>query len=288
MGGSSQVQHLGTIGRLGEVEGGSAAVPRLWERQAGSELRGALGTCFATPPTPPPALAPTHPPVCAAWLGKQQRPPAKSLCSHQSRHLSCGCHKPQVQTAQPPPADPAQGSSPRSHPCRGQADRRRGGLGTSAPQPWGRLGPTGASPEGVVALHHEAAEGSVVAPVEGSRCLGRASNLPDDVPRPPEALLAHQLTAGWGRRGVSSHLQTWGDRVPRLRGAGGASLGDWALTQLSSAAPPPPPPMYSGTPTPLGHHEDPGRWHMQSSQRGAWPSGRPTASRASPRLCAAG
>lgn len=49
----------------------------------------------------------------------------------------------------------------------------------------------GGSPQRVVTLHHEAAEGSVVAPAQGGRCLGRAPDLAHDVPRPPEALLAH-------------------------------------------------------------------------------------------------
>ena len=89
------------------------------------------------------------------------------------------------------------------------------GLGPAPPQPWGCpvLGPTGASPEGLVAVHHEAAEGSIVTPVEGSCCLGRAPNLPYDVPCPPEAFLAHQLSASWGgvgsvvtcRRGGTGH-----------------------------------------------------------------------------------
>lgn len=75
----------------------------------------------------------------------------------------------------------------------------------------------GGSPEGVVTLHHEAAEGSVVAPAQGGCCLGRAPDLSHDVPRPPEALLAHQLAAGWGGKGSAGPppasagpLQMWG------------------------------------------------------------------------------
>lgn len=148
-----------------------------------------------------PALQGTgaHQPVCAAWCGKQQRPPAASLCSHQSHHLSCDCHKPQARTVQPQPVGPAQGSSPHSHPCR---RHRRGQPGTP-------LRATGAgcprnSPERVVALHHEAAEGSVVPTAQGGCCLGCAPDLTHHVPCPAEALLAHQLSASWGGTGVSS------------------------------------------------------------------------------------
>ena len=57
------MQHLGTIGRLGEVEGGNPVVLHLWESQAGSELRGALGTCFAMPPS-----YGTHSPTCMCCM----------------------------------------------------------------------------------------------------------------------------------------------------------------------------------------------------------------------------
>lgn len=43
----------------------------------------------------------------------------------------------------------------------------------------------------MVTLHHEAAKGSVVAPAQGIRRLGRTPDLSYDVPCPPETLLAH-------------------------------------------------------------------------------------------------
>lgn len=218
--GSSQGQHPGTVGGLREVEGGGTAILRLWERQR-PELGGALGTGF--PPRPGPSV---HPPVCAAWLGEQQKPRARSLCSHQSHRPSCGCHKPRAQTARPAPAGPAPGSSPRSHPCRdaGQAwDQPHPAWGQPVPRAQG----PGASPEGVVTLHHEAAEGSVVAPAEGSRCLGRAPDLPHDVPCPPEALLAHQVSARW--RGTGS--ADVGDRAQWLQVVGEPPEGDLALAR---------------------------------------------------------
>lgn len=119
-GSASAAQHLGTIGRLREVESGGTTVLLLRGRQVRSERGRASGTHFSIPPTPG---AGAHPPVCAAWLGRWRRPPAGSRCSRQSHHRSCGCRKPQVQTARPPRAGPAPDSSPRSHPCRGQ---RRG------------------------------------------------------------------------------------------------------------------------------------------------------------------
>lgn len=103
-----------------------------------------------------------------------------------------------------------------------------------------------ASPEGVVTLHHEAAEGFVVTPAQGGCCLGCAPDLPHDVPRPPEALLAHQLAASWGGKGSAGPPPTssgprrcrgWGSMAVAL-GVGGAGevgeppVGDLALTKL--------------------------------------------------------
>lgn len=49
-GSTSDVQHLGTVGRLGEVEGGGTPVLRLWERRVGSEHCRVLGICLSHSP----------------------------------------------------------------------------------------------------------------------------------------------------------------------------------------------------------------------------------------------
>lgn len=74
-------------------------------------------------------------------------------------------------------------------------ERTQEGWVQDPPMP-GRCGASQAAlPEGVVTLHHEATKGSVVLTAQGSRCLGCALDLTYHVPRPPEALLAHQLSA---------------------------------------------------------------------------------------------
>lgn len=86
-------------------------------------------------------------------------------------------------------------------------------------------------------LHHEAAEGSVVSAAQGRCCLGRAPDLTHDMPCAPEALLAHQVSASWGGKGVSGpathHLWAlpmwgWGSQ------GGGLGVGGWGavLTKL--------------------------------------------------------
>ena len=82
------------------------------------------------------------------------------------------------------------------------------GLGQAPPCPGlhlrpGSTGTQASSPERVVTLYHEATEGSVVSAAQGSCRLGRAPDLTYHVPCPPEAFLAHQLSARWGRKGVS-------------------------------------------------------------------------------------
>lgn len=59
-----------------------------------------------------------------------------SLCSHQSRRLSYGCRKPQAQRVQPQPIGPAQGNSPRSHPCKGYRNKRDRDLGPGCTPNW--------------------------------------------------------------------------------------------------------------------------------------------------------
>lgn len=149
---------------------------------------------WARNPPPPHQLHPS-PPVSAAWHGVRRTPPAASPCSPQSHRPSCDCHRLRAQTARPPPAGPARGSSPRSHPCRAAV----GGAGPGNSVQGGQEGQK-VSPERVVALHHEAAKGSVVPAAQGSRCLGSALNFTHNVPCPPEALLAHQLPASCGQK----------------------------------------------------------------------------------------
>lgn len=121
----------------------------------------------------------------------------------------------------------------------------RAGLAPAHPAPGlslclGYTGTSGSPPERVVTLHHEAAEGSVVSPAQGSRRLGRALDLTHNVPCAPEALLAHQVSASWGGKGVSGptthHLCTPADvgvGAPRRWPAGGRlGVGDLVPTKL--------------------------------------------------------
>lgn len=61
-GSTSQAQHLGTVGRLGEVEGGGTTVPCLWERWVGPEHSRAQGSRF------PHASRLWHPPTCICCM----------------------------------------------------------------------------------------------------------------------------------------------------------------------------------------------------------------------------
>lgn len=92
-------------------------------------------------------------------------------------------------------------------------------------------GAGGPSPEGVVTLHHEAAEGSVVAPAQRGCCLGCAPDLPHDMPRPPEALLAHQLAASWGGKGSAGPPPTSSGPL-QMCGTGrqGSGPGGWGAS----------------------------------------------------------
>lgn len=58
------MQHLGTVGRLREVEGGGAAVLLLGERQVGSKHGRALGSPFSILPT----RRHRHPPTCMCCM----------------------------------------------------------------------------------------------------------------------------------------------------------------------------------------------------------------------------
>ena len=198
------MQHLGTVGCLGEEEGGGTAVLLLREGRGGRVST--AGPWEPISPAPPPVPSPVHLDVLhheGSGRGLQQghRAATKATTCHAAAinpgRREGGLHQLiQLRTAHlvVVPAKRSGGGGGgglnRPHPALGGACAREG------------LDTQGVSPERVVTLHHEAAKGSVVATAQGGRRLGCALDLTHDVSRPPEGLPTHQLPASWGGKGV--------------------------------------------------------------------------------------